>query len=57
MEELDSWLSEQDFGGDIKYGFQGQAEETEEVNELLGVAGGTANFVMLLIMVCPRMRL
>ena len=33
VEELDSWLLSQDFGGDIKYGFQGQAEETEEVNE------------------------
>ena len=50
VEELDNWLSVQDFGGDIKYGFQGQAEETEEVNEFLGVAGGTAIFVMLLML-------
>ena len=50
VEELDNWLSDQDFGGDIKYGFQGQAEETEEVNEFLGVAGGTAIFVMLLML-------
>jgi Cation/multidrug efflux pump len=48
VDELDIWVAVQDFGGDIRYGFQGQAEETEEVKEFLGVAGGTAIFVRLL---------
>ena len=50
VEELENRLSNQYPDGNIKYGFQGQAEETEEVNEFLVVAGGTAIFVMLLML-------
>jgi multidrug efflux pump len=50
VKELENWLSNQYSDGNIKYGFQGQTEETEEVNEFLVVAGGTAIFVMLLML-------
>ena len=50
VKELENWLSNQYSDGNIKYGFQGQTEETEEVNEFLVVAGGTAVFVMLLML-------
>ena len=50
VKELENWLSNQYSDENIRYGFQGQTEETEEVNEFLVVAGGTAIFVMLLML-------
>ena len=49
--ELESWLQETDLGSGISYQFSGMAEETEEVNSFMIVAGLTAVFMMLLMLI------
>jgi multidrug efflux pump len=49
IEELESWLQETNLGYGISYQFSGMAEETEEVNSFMIVAGLTAVFMMLLM--------
>ncbi len=49
--ELDSWLGSQNLGNGISYKFSGMAEETEEVNRFMIVAGVTAVFMMLLMLI------
>ena len=49
--ELDSWLASQNLGNGISYQFSGMAEETEEVNNFMIVAGITAVFMMLLMLI------
>ncbi len=49
--ELDYWLQSQDLGEGITYKFSGMAEETEEVNRFIVVAGITAVFMMLLMLI------
>tara|TARA_B100000073_G_scaffold274289_1_gene234240 strand:- start:904 stop:4008 length:3105 start_codon:yes stop_codon:yes gene_type:complete len=49
--ELDSWLASQDLGNNISYKFSGMAEETEEVNNFMIIAGITAVFMMLLMLI------
>ena len=49
--ELDDWLQSQDLGEGITYKFSGMAEETEEVNRFMVVAGITAVFMMLLMLI------
>ena len=49
--ELDSWLESQNLGNGISYKFSGMAEETEEVNRFMIVAGVTAVFMMLLMLI------
>ena len=51
IEELESWLQETDLGNGISYQFSGMAEETEEVNNFMIVAGLTAVFMMLLMLI------
>ena len=50
VNEIDSWLKSADLGNQINYKFQGQAEEADEVNQFMIVAGITAIFVMLLML-------
>ena len=49
--ELDDWLESQNLGNGISYKFSGMAEETEEVNRFMIVAGVTAVFMMLLMLI------
>ncbi len=49
--ELDTWLKSQNLGDGISYKFSGMAEETEEVNQFMVVAGITAVFMMLLMLI------
>ena len=49
--ELDGWLESQNLGNGISYKFSGMAEETEEVNRFMIVAGVTAVFMMLLMLI------
>ena len=49
--ELDNWLASQNLGNGISYQFSGMAEETEEVNRFMIVAGVTAVFMMLLMLI------
>ena len=49
--ELDRWLGSQNLGNGISYQFSGMAEETEEVNRFMVVAGITAVFMMLLMLI------
>ena len=49
--ELDNWLGSQNLGNGISYKFSGMAEETEEVNRFMIVAGVTAVFMMLLMLI------
>ncbi len=49
--ELGSWLGSQNLGNGISYKFSGMAEETEEVNRFMIVAGVTAVFMMLLMLI------
>ena len=51
IEELESWLQETDLGYGISYQFSGMAEETEEVNNFMIIAGLTAVFMMLLMLI------
>jgi multidrug efflux pump len=51
IEELESWLQETNLGYGISYQFSGMAEETEEVNSFMIVAGLTAVFMMLLMLI------
>ena len=51
IDELDSWLSSTYLGPGITYQFSGMAEETEEVNNFIIVAGITAVFMMLLMLI------
>ena len=49
--ELDNWLESENLGNGISYKFSGMAEETEEVNRFMIVAGVTAVFMMLLMLI------
>ena len=51
IEELESWLQKTNLGNGISYQFSGMAEETEEVNNFMIVAGLTAVFMMLLMLI------
>ena len=51
IEELESWLQDTNLGYGISYQFSGMAEETEEVNSFMIVAGLTAVFMMLLMLI------
>ena len=51
IEELESWLQKTDLGSGISYQFSGMAEETEEVNNFMIIAGLTAVFMMLLMLI------
>ena len=51
IEELESWLQKTDLGYGISYQFSGMAEETEEVNNFMIIAGLTAVFMMLLMLI------
>jgi len=51
IDELDNWLSSTYLGPGISYQFSGMAEETEEVNNFIIVAGITAVFMMLLMLI------
>ena len=50
VNEIDSWLKSADLGNQINYKFQGQARSNDEVNQFMIVAGITAIFVMLLML-------
>ena len=51
INELDNWLASTYLGPGITYQFSGMAEETEEVNNFIIVAGITAVFMMLLMLI------
>ena len=51
IKELDNWLASTYLGPGITYQFSGMAEETEEVNNFIIVAGITAVFMMLLMLI------
>ena len=51
INELDNWLASTYLGPGITYQFSGMAEETEEVNNFIIVAGITAVFTMLLMLI------
>ena len=48
---IQEWLNVQEFGEDIEVKFEGMAEETEEVNQFMIIAGLTAVSIMLLMLV------
>ena len=50
VEEINSWLESADLGKTVGYQFRGMAEETEEVNQFMIVAGISAIFVMLIML-------
>ena len=47
IDQLGTWLSSSDLGPGISYEFGGMAEETEDVNRFIMLAGITAIFMML----------
>ena len=49
--KLESWLQKTDLGYGISYQFSGMAEETEEVNNFMIIAGLTVVFMMLLMLI------
>ena len=51
INELDKWLKSTDFDPAITYQFSGMAEETEDVNRFIVVAGVMAVFMMLLMLI------
>ena len=51
INELSFWLESIDLGPGISYKFSGMAEETEDVNRFIVIAGITAIFMMLLMLI------
>ena len=51
INELDKWLKSTNFDPAITYQFSGMAEETEDVNRFIVVAGVMAVFMMLLMLI------
>ena len=51
ISELENWLKSENLGKDISYQFSGMAAETEDVNNFMIVAGLTAVFMMLLMLI------
>ena len=49
--ELENWLKSENLGNNISYQFSGMAAETEDVNNFMIVAGLTAVFMMLLMLI------
>ena len=48
---MNKWLESSDFGPGISYQFSGMAEETKDVNRFIILAGITAIFMMLLMLI------
>ena len=51
INQLNGWLESADLGTGISYKFSGMAEETEDVNNFILLAGVTAVFMMLLMLI------
>ena len=51
ISELENWLKSENLGKNISYQFSGMAAETEDVNNFMIVAGLTAVFMMLLMLI------
>ena len=51
ISELENWLKSENLGNNISYQFSGMAAETEDVNNFMIVAGLTAVFMMLLMLI------
>jgi multidrug efflux pump len=51
INQLNRWLETTNLGTGISYKFSGMAEETEDVNNFILVAGVTAVFMMLLMLI------
>ena len=51
ISELENWLKSENLGNSISYQFSGMAAETEDVNNFMIVAGLTAVFMMLLMLI------
>jgi multidrug efflux pump len=51
ISELENWLESENLGNNIQYQFSGMAAETEDVNNFMIVAGLTAVFMMLLMLI------
>ena len=51
IDQLSTWLKSSDLGPSISYEFGGMAEETEDVNRFIMLAGITAIFMMLLMLI------
>lgn len=50
VKELDNWLKNKDLGIGVSYAFSGMAEETEDVNQFMIVAGISAIFIMMIML-------
>ena len=51
INQINKWLESSDFGPGISYQFSGMAEETADVNRFIILAGITAIFMMLLMLI------
>jgi multidrug efflux pump len=51
INQLSDWLETANLGPNISYKFSGMAEETEDVNRFIIIAGVTAVFMMLLMLI------
>ena len=51
INQLSDWLETANLGPNISYEFSGMAEETEDVNRFIIIAGVTAVFMMLLMLI------
>ena len=51
INQLSDWLETTNLGPNISYKFSGMAEETEDVNRFIIIAGVTAVFMMLLMLI------
>ena len=51
INQLSDWLETANLGSNISYKFSGMAEETEDVNRFIIIAGVTAVFMMLLMLI------
>ena len=50
VKELDNWLKNKDLGTGVSYAFSGMAEETEDVNQFMIIAGISAIFIMMIML-------
>ncbi|MDA9266086.1 efflux RND transporter permease subunit, partial [Gammaproteobacteria bacterium] len=50
VKELDNWLKNKDLGVGVSYAFSGMAEETEDVNQFMIIAGISAIFIMMIML-------
>ncbi len=50
VKELDNWLKNKDLGAGVSYAFSGMAEETEDVNQFMIIAGISAIFIMMIML-------